>query len=76
MKDYELDAAYNLAAVAHMNVETVETVKSINGVNYVKRDFILNGSEYKPSYFECNLTVKSTEEEIVSWIKNVFPEKF
>lgn len=76
MKDYEFDALYNASAVAHMNVKTTETVKCINGVNYVKRDFTLDGKEYKPPQFECNLTIKNTEEEIISWIKTVFHEKF
>ncbi|AGN30229.1 hypothetical protein VPFG_00230 [Vibrio phage nt-1] len=72
MTDYEFDALSNAAQVAHMNVEVVETVKTVNDVNYVKREFLLDGEEYKAPHFECNCTIKHTEEEILAWIDEVF----
>ena len=58
-------------AAALQRVEWSEEIRTHNGVNYVKVVGTLNGEHYD-THYECNLTRRATEAEIIDFINVVF----
>lgn len=54
-------------------VEWSEEVREHKGVKYVVSTGMFQGEHYQ-TFYECNLTRRSTEAELIEWIEEVFAD--